>query len=548
MKTYKPKSDVSKYYSILFALPTTRILSLIALSLNLVLIFYGFYLYITYFVLILVVLTIYAYSTSSVFRRWKRILGLALIVEVVSFTIGLIKPVIGIIYSTIFIILSIQGIDGTRYYRYFICVLPAVLVLILFGYDTKYLLLVFIPVILDYLIYLIMGTYTIDGYKMPDIGSMYLRNYLSRSREIEIVFRKLPIEEYVKPVIILVDNDLALVYTDVHYGPFSNVGSSMLPRMLIDKLRRRGYRNVVVLHGMGSHDRNIPTYNDAIRYVNNILEIPNRSRGYELKCYECFRVKGGDHWDLLIIVFDKLSLILISRDKGIDDLPYSLQLLIDKYVRERGVGDVLLIDCHNHELNDEPDIDSLKNLLLRALDLIEESLKNSKAMKVKIRATTVKTSSPGIIGDEITLLELSMSNKRIILVYIPGNNMEPNLRAKIKEYISNNVGIPIDNVEVLTNDEHTETGTTSRSAYIPVTYSNELFKALDKGLKKLQSKPYIDNLRLFKDIVKIPLMNEGINLLKELLHKGFRLSAILILSYIIITPIILYILYILMNW
>ncbi len=542
MKGYKPSSEISKYYSILFSLPSTLSLAILTILLN-ILIYIMLHgeslIYIIYFIATITIVSTYAYLCDSVFRRFKRVLGLSLIVESIAFITGLINPVLGIVYSSVFLILAILGIDGTKLYRYLVAILPPLIILILYGY-MRYILLLLIPVLIDYSIYLIMGIYRINRYKLPDLGTMYLRNYLMRSREIEEFFDHIASSEVAYPRIIMGGGTI-FIYTDIHYGPFSNIGSSMLPSILVEKLKRIGYNNIVVFHGMGSHDRNLPTYRHTLEYIEELIRDVESGGWGPLKYYGWKRLRGGDGWDLLIMAFDKIALILISREKGIDDLPYSLQVEIERKAMEKGLGDIVLIDCHNHELSDEPDLESLKGLLGEALDLIAE-IRSGEPIEYHVYAVSTHTNAPGIINGYISISKLETRKNSIILVYLPGNNMEPGLRTRIKEIISRETGHPPDNIEVLTNDEHTETGISAKAAYIPVLGSTELFNSIRELIHRLEDSKPVKQLYYKKSYHDVKIINEKIIVLKNMIRKGFILSASLILSYVFLTPIILYLL------
>lgn len=542
LKIYKPNSELSKYYSFIFKLPSKYTVLLLTLIVNIIIYIISGQLvlyYIMYYAVVLSIVWIYGLIIDSPYKRVKRSLALAMITEIYAFIIGMINIGLGIASSTVFIILGILGIDGTSVGRYILSIIPpATALLILNMYD--YIPLLIVPVVLDYFIYKVMSVHKVDKYPAPELGSMFLRNILEKKRDIEKVFDDLSSEEIVHPRIIFGDNKLFLLYSDIHYGPFSNTGSSMLPSLIHNKLNDR-YESVVVLHGMGSHDRNLPTLEETERFVERIINSLSEN-SEQLKFYGFDRI-SDEEWDLLLVVLDKLSIIFISRNDGIDDLPYELQVEYELKARQLGLGDLILVDCHNHELESKPNITNLKKLLDTAISRINEIKKgiDGKEGTIIYRTKTVEARSPGVIGSKITILQLGKDPKNLVtLIYIPGNNMEPGLRNKIRSILNGKYNIDIRSIEVFTSDEHTETGIRSSTIYIPVLSTDKLLEAIVNGYQRLLNEEFETDLRYMKLDIKVKLMKDSAWKLLELVRKSFKISFILILTYIILIPFILY--------
>ncbi len=550
MKIYQPNTVVSKYYVVLFKLPHARIIALI-------IVFFGLFLvylmgkhsipYIVYLISIIVVFTIYSKLVDTVFNKFRRILGLAVITTVYSLIIGyFISWDIGLLASTPILIVVLQGLDGTKHYRYLIALLPYYLTLsitsliehVIVKQVIKYLIASLILVLIDYGIYQILSRYKINGFKAPDLGTLFMWNWLEKRTDLDNVFEKLGQIEQVNPCI-LFNDDVAIVYTDIHYGPFSNIGSSTLPKILGEELRKKGY-NPLVLHGMGSHDRNLASLKYLSTFTNSIIEML-RGDKREQKYYGAFKLYGEDNWEVLGLVFTDLSLIFISRPfKGIDDLPYDLQVLVNSRADKLGLGEVILIDSHNWERESELSEKSLLKLLDRVLDKIIE-LRKREPVEILTRSVHASTSALGVIDGEAYGVELKGKDGRdpVVIVYFRGNNMAPHTRNKIIEMVKSNYGKNY-YVEVLTNDEHTETGIRSYVTYVPVQYTKELIDTVDTILERLKKRRYGEKLYLVKKTLKYPLLGENAFKLLDLLQKTYPLSFTLLLAYVLLTPLLLY--------
>lgn len=542
MSTYKPKTSVSKYYSVLFTLPNPVFLIVIGVIFNIVLFFLDptYIVYTEYYATLLVVLYVYTRITDSILRPMKRIAGLGLFSEIYALITGLFDWRVGLISAIAMNTAVILGIDGIRWWRYIVPMVPSLLVLLINSFlNSIFIVFAALVITLNIVIYLVMGMHKIKKYRSPDIGTMYLKNYLARRNDIEEMFEDLGEDNTVKPRL-LISKDTVIVYTDLHYGPFSNIGSSTLPTLITEKLAHV-FGKIIVLHGMGSHERNLVSCNRAITYVEELYKCLKKRCTMSNQYYHgSFRLKGRDGWDILGIVFSDISLLLISRDKGIDDLPYSLQLDYSSRAEKLGLGDLLLIDCHNHELETKDmDIDALKELLDKSLDKIEELKEKYHPHEVWIKTYTFKTDAPGVIGGRLTAFQIISGNDTVTIVYIPGNNMQPGLREKIKTIAKTKHGIKGE-IEVLTNDEHTETGTRSFTTYIPVLDTEDLLTDVEALINKLVSEKPYSGLRYTTTYIRTRIMGRSAEELLELLKKSFPLSAALLIFYIIVVPLLLY--------
>jgi len=539
---YKPKTGLEKYYAVLFKLPsipsivvTTIVINIIAYLLNKQVLFTAFSLY----VLTVMIILVYSKIFNGPLRYANRILMTGLLVEMYSLILMFILgPRYGLIASSIFLIIIVLGINGTSIRNYVVATIPVIVTyLIYYGLDAILFIGVFLAVLLDYVIYKVMSIHKLAGYPAPDLGTLFVKNWLDRDRTIEKVFSEISVEQKVKPRILKI-GDGYLVYTDIHYGPFSNVGSSMFPRIL----EELSEKPVLTLHGAGSHDRDIPSYEQARQYAEKILEcIKQKCRFQKIKSYSPFSISIEDGWEFLVIPFTSLNLVFISRTKGIDDLPYEYQTWIEKICENKGLSETILIDCHNHEVEEPMNFDTLKKGLELVIQRLEELSSKEEPQEVYGRIVEVRNiRSLGVIGDKIYGIDLLWPReqaKRIVLIYIPGNNMEPGLSDKIRYKISSELGIDPKYVVVFTNDEHTETGVYSSSTYYPVLETKELMRGINILAEKLKSEkpPYSPiEYASFEHIV--PLLDDSAYKLVEIVKKNAPLSSVLLLGYLFLGP------------
>lgn len=548
MGLYRPNTIISKYYMILFSLPNKYVLTILVvfyLLLSLIFLRENSIPYITYTLSIITILSIYSRFFSIVFKKIRRILGLTIITSVYALLIGFITSWdIGLLSSTAILVIVIQGLDLTKLYRYFIGLAPFYIVVLIMSliypisFDTiiRYFIVSIIIILIDLIIFWYFSRYKIKDYPVTLLGTYYLWNWLEKKKELDTIFEKLSEYKEINPVI-LKSNKFLLIAPDVHYGPFSNIGSSMLPKLLHDKLiLQRWYP--IILHGMGTHDRNMGSSKIMNEYIEYLLKLV-KAEGRKQLLYGFFKLQGNDNWEITGIVFTDISLLFISRPgKGIDDLPYDLQLECNRKALEQGIGQVLLIDSHNWEEEIEFNLEILKELLDQALNVIKK-IRKKKPVEIENRVTCISTKALGVIDGVLCGVEFKNieNNECFILIYMRGNNMAPGIRNKIidlvKKYYQNNTY-----VEVVTNDEHTKTGTQAFIAYIPVQDTKELLDSIDHLLRKLVENRYDKDIYLIRSSVKYPLLGTTALKLIDLLIKTYPRIIIFLLFYVLSIPFI----------
>ncbi|MCY0868235.1 MAG: DUF2070 family protein [Desulfurococcus sp.] len=550
MKLYKPRTSVSKYYTVLFTLPHWRTLAALLVVLSTVLLILqgaGATPLLVNSIMLVIVLRIYGLLyPSTVFYKLKRILGLTLVVLLYTLLYDVVTKdwILAVTASSTLVIAVLQGLDGTRWWRYIIAVSPAFTSIAISSLVVEeplglavsrasILLLLFI--VLDYVIYLVLSRHRVNSFSAPDLGTLYLQNWLDRKKDIERVFEALSTYEIVHPQAIYLD-DLVVVYTDLHYGPFSNTGSSELPGELKKLLGRLGY-TAITLHGYGFHDRNLASSRYLAEYLKRVQSMILDAGRVRLQYHGALRLSGEDNWEILMLVFDKLILAFTSRPgRGIDDPPYYVYMRFNATVKRMGLGNLILVDSHNWEKEVEHDIRALENLLEEALNQALE-LKKLPPVEVLSRYVCFKSKSPGLIEGDACLLEIAGEGRgRVVLLYLRGNNMKPGLRDQLVKILRELTGA--DYVEVFTNDEHSETGTRATLTYVPVHESPELLRDLEEAVRELVSKPYMRGAFYSSMRFDAKVMGYSARVLEDLLKETYIESTVLLLSYAFLLPLV----------
>ena len=313
------------------------------------------------------------------------------------------------------------------------------------------------------------------------LARAFLANWLSNIAEpMEKILSGLSVPRKARIDVILFEKNsrpIALIVPEIHYGPFKNVGSSMMPYLIDEAMESKGYM-ALALHGPESHEHNLPSANYAREIAWRIAEEIPRAQGIRLVPKEFFREKAGE-WEALVIPFDKVSLLFVTRDKGIDDLPSKLRDIAEKIGEETNVLPII-VDSHNSYTSEDFNGMEVEALLRKVVEAVRE--RRECKLRVGYGETRVEASGYlGLCSGRIRSLVFECNGKRVGITYIYGNNMFPETRVKLKEHVSKLK--LLDDYEPITPDDHTCTATLADHPYVPVRYSEELANAVLESIK-----------------------------------------------------------------
>jgi len=289
---------------------------------------------------------------------------------------------------------------------------------------------------------------------------------------------------------------------------------------------------------MGSHDRNLATHKESEKLVHIYTSVLEKKLGDYIEAGEPYTVKHRE-WEALVIPFSKITIAIISRpDKGIDDIPYTIQEKAYRLSIENNIPPVLLVDAHNCENSHEIETSDLEKLLNRII----EEYKSHNKFTGEYRVTVVSTkkalvSTPGAI-DGVSILAIEAHGKKVGVAYIPGNNMAKGLRKIIIDIMREN---GFDYAEAITNDEHTETGRITGSIYVPVQHSRELIDCIKELSREALARLRARSKKLRYHCVKtrVKIMGDTAWKLLRLYEKTYPLALKLSIIYVIVAPVAL---------
>jgi putative membrane protein len=188
-----------------------------------------------------------------------------------------------------------------------------------------------------------------EGINSLQTFQSFLKSWVSqRPADLESYFTLYSRDEPVATRIVLAEGTekVALVLPGVHPGPFAPVGSYDLSELIYHALRKNG-TIPMVLHGVGGHERNLPTNELAKQYAATIASIAASSAGQRLvKIRGPLSVKIGLTSVTTIGFGDRIMALLSNAPYTTDDLDPKTIGVATSIATAHG-AELMLVDAHN---------------------------------------------------------------------------------------------------------------------------------------------------------------------------------------------------------
>jgi len=252
------------------------------------------------------------------------------------------------------------------------------------------------------------------------------------------------------------DKQVFVVLPDIHPGPFNPIGGSNLPQKVFNFFEN----NALVLHSISDHSKNLPTTIEVKRYLDSLKKSEIKNSGTE--CTLPAQMQSND-FSLTCIDFKSSVLMIISKDGGMEDLPYPIREKIEQFAKDFGYSDIMVADAHNalgSKISDEEEA-ILTELALKAL----ENLKGQKYYPYRVGYSNSLTSGFKFIelgGAGIGVLDIRINNQDYLIGWSDSNNLVNGLRIQILRELKE-AGINM--LEICSSDTHTSSGKRTRQGY-----------------------------------------------------------------------------------
>jgi len=296
------------------------------------------------------------------------------------------------------------------------------------------------------------------------------------------------------------DKQVFVVLPDVHPGPFNPIGGSNLPQKLFNFFQN----NAIVLHSISDHSKNLPTTAEVNKYLDSLKNSVLKNSGNE--CTLPLITKSND-FTLTCIGFKTNVLMIISKDSGMEDLPYAIMEKIEQFAKELGFSDIMIVDAHN-ALGNKISYEEETALTALALTSLEK-LEGKQYYSYEIGYSNSLTSGFRIIelgGAGIGVLNLRINNKDHLIGWSDSNNLVNGLRLRILREL-NKAGINM--LEICSSDTHSSSGKRTRQGYYAlgnVTNDNDIIRAFSEISSKSMSKTTPSSFSYMDSYSQIKLM------------------------------------------
>ncbi|MFB6304023.1 MAG: DUF2070 family protein [Haloferacaceae archaeon] len=299
------------------------------------------------------------------------------------------------------------------------------------------------------------------GVSVLDFIQGFVGHVAEGSHELEEFFEELG-QEAVVPVTVLAfrrpdgTEKARFVLPMIHPGPMGEIGGGNLP----ERVARRADGLAFPPHATAGHDFNLVTE----REVDTVLEAAERA--HDRLTYgdatPSVRAEAGEASVLGQSFGDGALLVSTFAPGCADDVEYGVGLSAVAEARTAGHEEVLLVDAHNS--NDGlsgPDLGHVTPGSHRSFDLIRaageagEALADADRRAFRLGVAWDATDwdpvdGVGPLGVRVAVVEVDGQTTAYVLV--DGNNMEPGLRDRIVEALTD--GGPVDRAEPMTTDTH----------------------------------------------------------------------------------------------
>lgn len=285
-----------------------------------------------------------------------------------------------------------------------------------------------------------------------------------------------------------------IVVPNIHPGPFKNVGSSLLPSMIKEHLKKEFQCIVSVPHGISGHELDLPSHIENEKVIRGIVESLKKCCNFSDRATNFLMIERGGAKVGCQVFNDCIFMTLTISPESMEDLPLEINDAITKKAIDHGFSCSIIVDAHNSTngpFNMEKSMKALEEAAYLALEKAS-LLRDGMFSDIKVGAGEAIPKDLGLkegMGPGgITAVVVEVNGQKTAYVTIDGNNMVSGLREKI---LSSLREIGIEGGEVFTTDTHAVSAIVSnKRGYYPIGEAidheriiNEVKKAAQEALK-----------------------------------------------------------------
>lgn len=260
----------------------------------------------------------------------------------------------------------------------------------------------------------------------------------------------------------------AIILSHVHPGPFSNVGSSLLPSMMKHEFQKECNCEACTPLGILGHERDLASQAQNRKIVSQVLAAA-KFKAPDGSASPLVRVNEGVASASCQIFGDTAFLTFTLAPETTEDLPEQLGRFVSDEAAKHGLKHTLVVNAHN-SLTDVVDVEEhLEALQTAASGCLQKAVAQATG-QFKVGAASVYppefTWKAGMGSGGITAIVVEVLGQKTAYVVIDGNNMVSGFREKVLAALGE---AGFGESEVLTTDTHVVSGiVTGARGYHPV--------------------------------------------------------------------------------
>ena len=318
--------------------------------------------------------------------------------------------------------------------------------------------------------------------------------------------------------------DIFLILPEVHPGPFGSIGGSNLPYRLFNFFQKRA----IIFHSISDHSLNLPSSSEVEKYLETMKF--SESKNDDEYCSPPIQI-NTPKFTITGIAFSAFALILVSKNTGMEDLPFSFRSLLEDKLPELGLGGLFLVDAHNG-IGEKITSDEEKALADLTINCLNQ-LKTKKRYNFKISYANTGSGYLGIdkaedVGESgLGVVGLEIDGMRYFIGWADSNNLSSGLRNKILRR-ARQEGINM--LEIISSDTHATSGKRTRQGYYSlgdVTNHNLISNIFLELSEKSQKNSQPSRCQVFHIKSKVKLMGQDqFNRYSKALDKSMNISKV----------------------
>lgn len=313
----------------------------------------------------------------------------------------------------------------------------------------------------------------------------FMKTWLTGNQEhLEEMIRNFGVTDEVRVKALVLKRELeesvALVFPDIHFGPFRNVGSSRFPYLLEEGLEPG--MEAFVFHAPGSHERNIATFSKS-REIAKAVSSSISSYYSQLSEYSMCKpsiLREGE-WEVFVLRGPTAIVCFLTNVvRGNDDLPYNISRRAEDFLSavNRELSLVAVVDSHAAKGPPVRDGGELYSIIEKLGDV-------GKCSEEEIYVGYGEAVGVGcreLCYDKVKALTLRFNDsERYAIVYLYGNNVDLQTRNKIVDSLKQ---VGYKEVLVVTPDDHSCAASFKEKPYYVISNCRGLYEAVVRAVER----------------------------------------------------------------